>query len=117
MPHFPFGLLVVLVKDALRSSSLDIARTIVRQLFELCNADAGDAPDVDVSQLSVTTGDLLRTLVQLHAVSGNAHETAHEQLECAIGQPCTWTHLHKGSDELEQAGVDALHVACRSALF
>ena len=116
MPHFPPGLLVVLVKDALRSSSLDVARTIVRHLFELCNADAGDVPDVDMSQLSVSSGDLLRTLVQLYAVSGTADETAHEQLERAIGQPCTWTHLHKGSDELEQAGADTLHVV-RSGHF
>jgi hypothetical protein len=107
LPGFQPGTLTVLVKDALHTCGLPIARAVVCQLFELCHAESGCTAPVDASQLFVSTGDLLRTLVQLHALPKNSEGIAIEQLEQCIGQPCDWQHLHleDGKEELEKAGM------------
>jgi hypothetical protein len=107
LPSFTPALLEVLVKDALRSSSLPMARAMLRRFFQLCHADVGARPAVDLSKLSVSSGDLLRCLIQLYTVAADPKVSANVQLERSIGQPCKWTHLNvsEGSEEVNKAGA------------
>ena len=106
-PKFDVKLLNVIVKDAMQSASLPLARAVVRKLFDLCHAGAGEKPAIDASTLSLTSGDILRTLIELYAIPEGSDESARAQLERSIGQTCLWEHVAGGDGigQLNEAGV------------
>lgn len=107
-PHTPPGTLHVLIKDALQTSSVPVAREILREAFEACHAEVGETAAIDIAQLGATSAELLRTLIQLHALPvGAKASVAAKEMEHAIGQQSTWAHLNTGDgrDDTEAAGV------------
>lgn len=102
---FDTALLDVLLKDAMQRGTLPSLRRIVRRLFDLCHCRKGSTPSVDISKLRVSSGTLLRLLVQMHAAEADAEASAKEQLERSIGQPCAWDKFVEGSPDLQLAGA------------
>ena len=103
--NFEQKLLDVLLKDAMQRGTLPTLRSIVRRLFDLCHCRKGETPPVDIAQLQMTSGDMLRQLLQMHAVQADAELSAKEQIERSIGQPCTWSHLDVDAPDLQLAGA------------
>jgi hypothetical protein len=111
-PGLHAQLLTVLVRDAINNGTVELAHAMVTRLFELTHAlKAGETPQVPISEMSVSSGDLLRTSLQLLALPRAEGTSAQQQLDCYIGQPCDWSHItqDEGFGGLENAGLDLLY--------
>jgi hypothetical protein len=107
LPALRPQLLTVMVRDGINNGTVELAYAMVTQLFELTHAlEPGSKPQIPISELSVSSGDLLRTSLQLLSVPSIDDTSAQRQLDCCIGQPCDWSHIttEEGFNGLQTAG-------------